>query len=327
MRKSTMTVSAGLLSAGLLALTTAAAPATAAVDLPCRTVKLIVPWGAGGGTDVVLRIWADGMNKAGADPRIQVVNISGQGGNKGAKEARKAKADGCTLFAMHQSALSSYLNGRVDFTYDAFAPIALLTRTPAIFGAAKDAPFNDLTQLITFARANPGKVNTGATLGSTSHFIYLLLVDRADIKLNFVSYDGTKQRMNALLAGTIHMGEINLAAAKQHIASGALKGLGITTEARHPDAADVATAREQGIDLVYGTDRGIVAPKGTPPEIIDYYAGLLKKAAASAAVREAIEAKGSEVIYTPPAAYKAYLDETFATWKRIAKDIGMYQGS
>jgi len=318
------------LSAGLFALAGAVglAPTTAsAVDLPCRTVKLIVPWGAGGGTDVVLRIWAEGMNAVGADPEIQVVNVPGQGGNKGAKEARRAKPDGCTLFAMHQSALSSFLNGRVDFTYDAFEPVALLTRTPAIFGAAKDAPFSDLGELIDYAKKNPGKVNTGATLGSTSHFVYLLLADKTGIELNYVSYDGTRQRMTALLAGNIHMGEINLAAAKKYITSNELKALGITTPERNPDIPDVATAREQGVDLIYGTDRGIMAPKGTPDEVVEYYAGLLKQASETAAVKDAIAAKGSEVLYVPTDDYQAYLDETFADWKRIAKEIGMYQGS
>ena len=119
----------------LLALATAAvalsaAPPASAVELPCRTAKLIVPWGAGGGTDVIFRIFTEAVNKAGADPQLQVVNIGGQGGNKGAKEAVKAKPDGCTLFAIHQSAITSYFNGRVDFTWDAFDPVVLLTRTP-----------------------------------------------------------------------------------------------------------------------------------------------------------------------------------------------------
>ena len=89
---------------------------TIAADLNCKTAKLIVPWGAGGGTDVVFRIFANAINESGAEPQLQVINMGGQGGNKGAKEARKAKPDGCTLFAIHQSAITSYLNGRVDFT-------------------------------------------------------------------------------------------------------------------------------------------------------------------------------------------------------------------
>ena len=182
-------------------------------DIPCDTAKLIVPWKAGGGTDVIFRLLSDAANKAGAKPQIQVVNIGGQGGNKGAKEAQAAKPDGCTLFAIHQSAITSYFTGRVDFTWDAFEPVALLTRTPPIYGAHKDTPFNNVTELVSYAKDNPGKVLAGATLGSTSHFWYLLLADAAGIDLKYIPYDGTRQRMTALLANNIQTGEINLAAA------------------------------------------------------------------------------------------------------------------
>ena len=131
------------------------APVGATAAIPCGTAKLIVPWSPGGGTDVIFRIVADAVNKAGANPQIQVVNISGQGGNKGAKEAAKAKPDGCTLFAIHQSAITSYFTGRVDFTWDAFEPVALLTRTPTIFGASPATPYNNLKELVAHAKKKP----------------------------------------------------------------------------------------------------------------------------------------------------------------------------
>ncbi|MDJ0895263.1 MAG: tripartite tricarboxylate transporter substrate binding protein [Alphaproteobacteria bacterium] len=300
--------------------------AAQALDLPCRTAKLIVPWGAGGGTDVIFRTFVEAVNKHGAKPELQVVNIPGQGGNKGAKEARGAKADGCTLFAMHQSALSSYLNGRVDFTYNAFEPVVLLTRTPAIFGANPDVPYNNVEELIAYAKENPGKINVGATLGSTSHFVYLLLADAAKVEFNYVSYDGTRQRMTALLAKNIDMGEINLAAATKYITSKELKALGITTKDRNDQIGDVPTVQEQGIELIYGTDRGIVVPKGTPVDVIDHYAAIFKKAAEDPEVVAAMTGKGTSINYLGPTDYTIYLDETFAKWKRIAMDVGMFKG-
>ena len=235
-------------AAGALAFATAAAPAGAA-DIPCGTAKLIVPWGPGGGTDVIFRIIVEAVNKAGAKPQIQVVNIPGQGGNKGAKEAVRAKPNGCTLFAIHQSAITSYFTGRVDFSVEAFEPVALLTRTPTIFGANPDVPYNNLKELVAEAKKRPGKVITGGTLGSTSHFIMLLLEDAAGIKLKHISYDGTRARMTALLAKNIEMGEINLAAAK----------------------------------------------------------------------------KGTQSFFVPTAEYSAYFKKTFAHWKRIAKEVGVYK--
>ena len=312
--------------ATLVAAFAAASTAAAAADIPCRTAKLIVPWKAGGGTDVIFRTFQEAVNKQGAKPQLQVVNISGQGGNKGAKEARASKPDGCSLFAIHQSALTSFLNGRVDFTWDAFEPVALLTRTPAIYGANPDVPYDNLEELVAAAKQNPGKITAGGTLGSTSHFVFLLLEDAAGIKFKHVSYDGTRERMTALLAKTIELGEINLAAATKYIKTGELKALGITTPERNPAIPDVPTVKEQGYDLIYGTDRGVVLPKGTPKAIIDHYATLFKKAAEDPAVIEAMEAKGTSISYMGPADYTAYFEDTFSRWKRIATEVGMYKG-
>ena len=301
-------------------------PAQAA-DFPCRTAKLIVPWGAGGGTGVIFRLVIEAINKTGISPQLQMVNISGQGGNKGAKVARKAKADGCTLFAIHQSALSSYLTGRVNFTWDAFEPVSMLTRTSPIIGANKNVPWKNAKELVAAAKAKPGTILTGGTLGSTSHFWFLLLEDAAGVKLKHISYDGTRQRMTALLANNISIGEINLAAAVKYIKAGELKALGIYTKERHPLAPNVPTMREQGIDLVAGTDRGVVAPKGTPKGLVEFWGKAFEKAANDPALVAALAKKGTSVHYKGPAASTAYWKETFQKWKGIAKKVGMYKGN
>ncbi|MFK7965401.1 MAG: Bug family tripartite tricarboxylate transporter substrate binding protein [Burkholderiaceae bacterium] len=323
-RKRVKRVLAGVALGVAGALTTIGSTAHAA-DLGCKTAKLIVPWGAGGGTDVIFRIFESAVNKLGGDTQLQVVNMGGQGGNKGAKEARKAKPDGCTLFAIHQSAITSYFIGRVDFTWDAFEPVSLLTRTPAIVGANPDVAYTDMNGLVEKAKAAPKSVITGGTLGSTSHFIFALIEDAADIELKHVSYDGTRQRMTALLAKNIEIGEINLAAAKKYIQSGELKALGISTAERNPEIPNVPTLKEQGIDLIYGTDRGIVAPKGTPKAAVDYWAGLFAKAAQDPDVIKQLEAKGTSMIYKDPTAYTAYFKDLFGKWETVATKIGMYK--
>ncbi len=297
-----------------------------AVDFSCKTAKLIVPWGAGGGTDVIFRVIENAVNKAGANPKLQVVNIGGQGGNKGAKEAKKAKPNGCTLFAIHQSALTSYLNGRVDFTWDAFEPVSMMTRTPAIIGAKADAPYDDITGMIAHAKANPKTILAGGTLGSTSHFLFVLLEDAAKIKYKHVSYDGTRQRMTALLAKNIEVGEINLTSAKKYIQTKELKALGITTEKRNPNIPDVKTLKEQGIDMIYGTDRGVMVPKGTPADILAHWSALFAKAAKDPAVAAALKAKGTSVEYKDADAYKAYFQDVMPKWKSLATKIGMFKG-
>ncbi len=313
-----------ILGAAVAAFAVAASPALA-VELPCSTAKLIVPWSPGGGTDVIFRIVAEAANKAGAKPQLQVVNISGQGGNKGAKEAVKAKPNGCTLFAIHQSAITSYFTGRVDFSFEAFEPVALLTQSPPIIGAHPDVPYKNIADLVTAAKAAPGTILTGATLGSTSQFWFLLLEDATGIKLKYVPYDGTRQRMTALLAKNIELGEINLTSAVKYIQTNELKALGIATEKRNSLIPDVPTLREQGIDYVNGTDRGIVAPKGTPKEALLYWEGILKKAMQDPKVVSSFEKKGTLIIFKGSDEYGKYIDQTFTKWKKIAKNVGAYK--
>ena len=153
----------------------------------------------------------------------------------------------------------------------------------------------------------------------------LLLEDATGIKLKHISYDGTRQRMTALLAKTIEIGEINLAAATKYIQNGDLKGLGITTKKRNPEAPDVQTTVEQGINLVYGTDRGIVLPKGTPADVVDHYAKLLEGAMNDPAIKESLAKKGTQSFFVPAAPYRAYFEKTFAHWEKIAKKVGVYK--
>ncbi len=314
---------ASLAGAALLALSFTGASATP--NIPCGTAKLIVPWGAGGGTDVIFRQMVNKVNKSGAKPQLQVVNVSGQGGNKGAKQASKAKPDGCTLFAIHQSSITSYFTGRIDITWDAFETISMVTSTPSIIGANVNTPYNNLSELVAAAKKAPGTITAGGTFGSTSQFVFLLLEDAAGIKFKHVSYDGTKQRMTALLADNIKLGEINLAAAIKFIKAGKLKALGVTNDARLDQIPDVKTAQEQGANVVYAVERGVVAPKGTSAEIVNHYAKMFEGAAMDKDFKAAMHKKGILINYKGPEDYKKHFKATYDYWKPIAKQVGVYK--
>lgn len=305
-------------------LTMLSAPQASAADLSCNTARLIVPWGAGGGTDVIYRIVANAVNESGAKPALQVVNIGGQGGNKGAKEARKSKKDGCTLFAIHQSAMTSYFTGRVNFSFEAFEPVALMTRTPGFVGAAAKTPWNNLKELVADAKKRPGKILAGGTLGSTSQFFFLLIEDAAGIKFKHVPYDGTRQRMTALLANNIELGEINLTSARKHIQAGKLKALGYSGPTR-VFLKDVPTMSEQGVKVVYGVERGIVLPGGTSAAVVKHWEGVLLKACKDPKVVAALSKKGTVTICQNAAQYSDNIKVTFAKWKGIAKKVGVYK--
>jgi tripartite-type tricarboxylate transporter receptor subunit TctC len=166
------TLLAGVATAALAAgLMSPAAVTPAQAQPKCQTAKLIVPWKAGGGTQVIFAIFEQTIQKLDVPVKVQLVMMPGQGGNKGAKEAARAKADGCTLFAIHQSAFTSYLNGRIPFHYDNFDTVALLTSTPDIVGANGKVPYNSFDELKKAALEKPETITVGATFGSTSQFI------------------------------------------------------------------------------------------------------------------------------------------------------------
>ena len=317
MKKLLATAAAGFAALGL------SAPAQAA-DIPCDTAQLIVPWKAGGGTHVLFSIFEKTIADMDITPKIQVVTVPGQGGNKGAKQAAKAKPDGCTLFAIHQSAVTSYLNKRIDFHFDGFDPVANLTSTPDIIGAAKDAPFNDFESFKKFAMENPGAIKAGATFGSTSHFIWLLLSQKMGIEFSYVPYDGTAERMTALLSGAIHMGSLNVASGKKHLESGALQGFAIAANERDPQLPDMPTLKELGVDMEFALKRGVVAPKGTPPEVIEMWSQVFKAAAENPDLLEQMAAKGTGIKWQGPADYKAWADGLFTEYKDVAVAMGMW---
>mgnify|MGYP000045958012 CR=1 FL=1 len=175
-------------------------------DYPTKPVKLIVPWGAGGGTDALMRVIAHFATKYLGQPMV-VVNVPGVGGTLGARQGKDAKADGYTLTATHESVISSRIVGVSDFDYSDFIPIANLTLTPAMVAAQPEAPWNDMKDMIAAAKKNPGTIKFGATLGSTNHFFPLDIANQAGIEFKIVGYEGTAKRQAALLGGFIDLGE------------------------------------------------------------------------------------------------------------------------
>ncbi len=317
------TTARGALAAA--AMTVASFSSAQAAEIPCDTARLIVPWGAGGGTHIIFSLFEETINKMDG-PNVQVVTISGQGGNKGAKEAKKAKADGCTLFAIHQSAIVSYLAGRVDFTWDAFEPVAQVTSTPEVIGASGDAPWPDFKAVIAEAKEKPNTIPLGATLGSTSQFMWLLIEDENEgAKFKYIPFDGTKQRVTALLAGTIKLGTVNIPTAEKNVKQGTLKAYAIAADERLPQFPDVPTLKELGTDMTYSLDRGIMVPKGTPKDVIAMWTDIFKKAAENEELVEKLAVKGTPVVYRGPEDYAEWFADEYDAHEKVAIKIGMFK--
>lgn len=302
-----------------------AGPVSAA-DIPCSTAKLIVPWKPGGDTDLVFQVVSRAINETGFKPQLQIVHISGQSGNKAAKEVKGSKPDGCTMMAIHESQITTYLAGRVDFTWDAFDTVSLLTYTPSVLGANAKVPFDDMKSLVDYAKKNPGKLGVGVTTGSTSQFFNLVIEDQTGTSFKYIPYEGTRDRLTAILSHNVDVGEMNILTAKKYIQEGSMKALGIATEQRDPLMPELPTMKEQGVDVVYGLNRGVVVPKGTPADVIKHYEAAFKKAMTNPAVVKHMKEKGTWIVYKNAADYKAFLETSFQQHLKVAKKIGMFKG-
>ena len=305
--------------ATLLALCALSAPALAVY--PDRPVKLIVPWAAGGDTDVIYRAFGPHLQKQ-LGQTVVIANVGGASGTKGAKEAKDSASDGYTIFAVHDSIHSTYFTGVADVKWDDFVPLCLVSSTPSIVTVSPKVSWADMKAMVADAKARPGQVSVGATLGSTSHFFPALVEKAAGIKFKYVSYEGTAPRMNALLGGHIDMGESNLTQ-KGKVDAGQLKFLAVATDKRMPELPSVPTLKELGIDVTYAVNRGLLALKGTPPEALAKLTAACATAAKEPAFADAMKAQGTVVNYLAPREYTDFLKGNDKVNHDLAKDLGM----
>ena len=288
---------------------------------PERPIKMIVPWAAGGDTDNIFRPFAPLMQKQVGQP-IVIANVGGASGTKGAKEAKDSPPDGYTLYAVHDYIHSTYYAGVADVQYSDFEPICLLTSTPSVLTASPKTPWNSWQELLADARARPGQITVGATLASTSHFFPALIEKSAGIKFKYVSYEGLAPRMNAILGGHIDLTDANLTQ-KGKVEAGQLKFLAIATEKRSPELPNIPTLKELGVNVVYDVNRGIVAPKGTPADVIARLGSACAAAVKEPAFADAMKLQGTLVRYMDRAAYGSWLKQNDDLNRTLAKDLGL----
>jgi tripartite-type tricarboxylate transporter receptor subunit TctC len=313
-KRLTLTVAAAFLAAGMTA------PA-GAQQYPDRAIKMIVPWAAGGDTDNIFRPFAPLLQKHIGQP-VVIANVSGASGTVGAREAKNSAPDGYTLYAVHDYIHLTYYAGIADVKYTDFEPICLLTATPSVLTASPKTPWKDWKDFVADAKARPGQIAVGATLGSTSHIFPAMIEKSAGIKLKYVSYDGLAPRMNAILGGHIDLTDSNLTQ-KGKVEAGQLKFLAIASEKRHPDMPDVPTLKELGHDIVYEVVRGLLVPKGTPQPVRAKLEEACAKAAAEPEYAAAMKVQGTRVAYLNAKDYGAFLDKIDGENKAIMTDLGL----
>ena len=300
----------------------AAAGPSSAAGYPDRAIKLIVPWAAGGDTDLIFRPLAPLLQKYLGQP-VVIANVGGASGTVGEREAAGAAPDGYTLFGAHDYIHSVYFAGMIDLKYDqAFEPVCMLTSTPSVITVGAKTPWKTFKELVEDAKKRPGQITVGASLGSTSQYSIALAAKAAGITFKYVPYDGTAKRMNALLGGHIDVADSNLTQ-KGKVDAGLLRFLANMSEKRTTGLEDVPTLKELGYDVEYSVNRGIMVPKGTPADVVAKLNVACGKAAKEPEYAKAMLLQGTEVRYMDPKDYAAYLKKTDAQTKDIAKALGL----
>ena len=303
--------------AALLGLATAAAQAA----YPERPIRMIVPWAAGGDTDNIFRPFAPLLQKH-IGQTVVIANVGGASGTRGAKEAKDAPADGYTLYAVHEYIHSTYYAGVADVQYSDFEPICLISSTPSVLTASPKTPWKSWQDLAADAKARPGQISVGATLASTSHFFPALIEKATGLKFKYVSYEGLAPRMNAILGGHVDLTDSNLTQ-KGKVEAGQLKFLAIATDKRHPEMPSVPTLKELGVNVVFDVNRGIMAPKGTPADILAKLGSACGSATKEPEFAKAMQLQGTDVRYLGRAEYAKWLKETDDLNRTLAKDLGL----
>ncbi len=297
------------------------ATGAAAQGYPERPIKVIVPWAAGGDTDNIFRPFAPLLQKHLGQPAI-IANVGGASGTVGAREAKGSAPDGYTLYAVHDYIHLTFYAGLADVKYTDFEPICLIAGTPSVLTASSKTPWKTWPEFVADAKARPGAITVGATLGSTSHIFPAMIEKSTGLKFKYVSYDGLAPRMNAILGGHIDLTDSNLTQ-KGKVDAGQLRFLAIATDKRDPELPNVPTLKELGINIVYEVVRGLMVPKNTPAPVRAKLGEACEKAAKEPEFAAAMKLQGTRVVHLNAADYAKFLDKIDGENKTIMTDLGL----
>jgi tripartite-type tricarboxylate transporter receptor subunit TctC len=300
-----------------------AAPALA--QYPSKPIKLVVPLAAGGTGDTLSRAVGEQMSKELGQPVI-IENKPGAGGLVGTEYAQAAPADGYTLLSVSPSHVINPALHAHKKTYDPlkdFEPITVMANTHQVIVAHPSVPVNTLRELIAYAKANPGKLNYGsAGTGSATHLNMALFLSMAGIDIVHVPYKGSTQARQDVLSGQVQLAMDGLLPLQPLIKDGRLKALAITSSKRAQSNPEIPTIGEIVPGYASDTWYGILAPAGTPKEIVAKLNASAVKALNSPAVRERLAKLGAEPVANSQEEFRKLLEQEQKTWTKVVKDSG-----
>jgi tripartite-type tricarboxylate transporter receptor subunit TctC len=302
------------------------ANAALAQDFPTQPIRLVVPFSAGGTTDLTARILAERLGVE-LGQQVVVENIDGAGGTVGSESVARARPDGYTLIlhVASTSAINPYLYPNLSFDMRTdFKPVALMTRVPNIFLVRKDFPADTVEEFVAQAKENPGYYNYGSSgNGTVLHLSGALFAKEAGIDIVHIPYRGAGPAMNDLIAGVIDILFDNLPTGLVQVNAGNVKALAITTKERSAAVPDLPSIAERGYPNYDSFSwSAIYAPSATPDAIIERLSAAAIATANNPETASRLSDLGAEMVGSTPEELARFRDEMLDYWGPIVADSG-----
>ena len=295
---------------------------------PNRPIKIVVPFPAGGPTDGMARIISDRLGAVLGQSIIIENRGGGAGGSVGAKVVASADPDGYTILLTPGGSLTTGPAVHKNLGYDplkAFVPVGLVMETPQVVSVHPDLPVKTMAELVTYAKANPGKISFGSQgFGVGPHLMLELFKLEAGIKMTHVPYRGTAPMLTALLTGEVQLAIDPTTTSLTHIQSGKIRALAVAAATRTPALPDVPTTIEAGYPkLVSPFWLGVVAPAGTPPAIVAKLNAAFREALGAPETRDRLANFGAEAKIGTPEAFGNLIADELALWQGVVRDANI----
>ncbi len=292
-----------------------------AADFPTKEVQIIIPWAAGGATDLIFRALAATTGKY-LGKAVVVVNRPGGAGAVGYTEAAQAKPDGYTLASAITPLTILPHQVTTAFTYKSFDPVINVVYDPGMFLVRSDAPWKSLKEFIDYAKKNPDMITVGNSgAGGGVHLIALAFERAAGVKFNHIPFSGGGPSVTALLGGHINAVTVSPPEGIEHVKAGKLRIIALFSEKRFELFPDVPTVKEQGINFVMGQWRGLAAPKGTQPDVIKKLHDAFKKGMDDPAFRKNAKDMVVNLSYLGPEAFGKLMARDDEFYAKLVKEI------
>jgi tripartite-type tricarboxylate transporter receptor subunit TctC len=298
----------------------------AAAEYPSKTITLVVPFAAGGSNDIVARAIGKKLTEAWGEP-VVIDNRPGAGGVIGAASVAGAAPDGHTLLLVSTTfTINAAVKAKLPFdTVNGFVPVAFVGRSPLLLAAARTLPADSVAGLIDLARASPDKITYGSSgPGSINQLAIELFALSAGIRLVHVPYKGGSFAINDLIGGHVDLYLSSMPQILPNVRASQAKALAVSGSRRSPAVPDVPTFDEAGVKgYEAGTWWGIVAPTGTPPDIVRALNAEITKAVSSEEMKRFFAQEGAEPEGLTPEQFAALIRAEIARWQKVAREANI----